>query len=337
MPNSQELNAHGFSTWKLDDSGIPQPPEASSPEVYSEASYYPDSEPVVYGALKCYFYTPKRGDIWGAFCVLFNGVSGEVVENVFWVTRMLAGPAIDVNAEWRLLNKQIPKMGSYEKVLGDKLSVMLIEAFTTAARIQLCRSGDHSNLLHEVSEEIRNGFERATHCFLEFTMAFERMSAQDLAQAGVLAKESGLAEPETTIPEEKSFVGTLVNCLPIIDPVYGKPVSELEPGDMLKVKIQGGIGAGDMLQRFLESTNQEAIFPIESVERTTVEKTYIFLNINAELKGLVTVTKDLRLRVMDVKGEKRTSININMDNVILFGVIAASFVVIAYVIRFLLF
>ena len=36
----------------------------------------PGEEPKNYGALKGYFYTPKRGDIRGAFCLLFNGGSG---------------------------------------------------------------------------------------------------------------------------------------------------------------------------------------------------------------------------------------------------------------------
>ncbi|MDR2137453.1 MAG: hypothetical protein LBO68_04110, partial [Synergistaceae bacterium] len=49
-----------------------------------------------YGALKGYFYTPKRGDIWGAFCLLFDGATGATIENVFWVTRQLIGPPIDV-------------------------------------------------------------------------------------------------------------------------------------------------------------------------------------------------------------------------------------------------
>ena len=328
MPNSQELNIQELSAQEEQYFSLPDPPVAAA-----------DDDSAVYGALKCYFHTPKRGDIWGAFCLLFNGTTGEAMENVFWVTRSLVGPAIDVHVQWRSLNKIIPKMGNYEKFLGDKLSVLLAEVFSSAARVELFLSHNTAEQLRAISEEIRSSFERTTHCFLEFKMAFERMSAQELTNAGVLAKEGAPAEQETDKmkAEEKSFAGTLINCLPAIDPVHGKPVSELQPDDMVEVKIQGGVGAAEMIYKYMASTNQDAIFPVERIEKTDTEKTYIFLKINEELKGLITVTKDIRVRVLDIKGQKRTSMTINMDNVVLFAVLAAAVVVIALVVKFMLF
>ena len=329
MPNDQELNTQNLST---QEEAFNTPPSASE-------SPYPPDDAGAYGVIKCYFYTPKRGDIWGAFCFLFNGTTGESMENVFWVTRSLVGPSIDVSTQWRSLNKLIPQMGTYEKSLGDKLSILMLETFSSGVRVELCRNDNPSEQLQIISGEIRNGFERATHCFLEFKIAFERMTKQELTSAGVLTKGSGPAEPEIgkVKSDEKSFAGTLINCLPVIDPVYGKPVSELNPDDMVEVKLQGGVGAGDMIYKYLASTNQEAIFPVESVEKSDSDKTYIFLKINEELKGLITVTKDLRLRVLDVNGPKKTSLTINIDNVIFFGILGVVVVVIALVVKFLLF
>jgi len=320
MPNSQEFSAQEFNT--QEDNG----------HVFS------DDVPAVYGALKCYFFTPKRGDIWGAFCFLFDGATGEHMENVFWATRTLVGPAIDVDMPWKSLNKVIPQMGVYEKSLGDKLSVLMLESFSSAARVDLCRSTDIPDKLLAISNEIRSVFERTTHCFLEFRMAFECMSKQELANAGVLTKESSTLEPEAdkTEPNKKALSGALLNCQPIIDPVHGKPVSELKPGDMVEVKIQGGVGAGELFHKYLASTNQEAIFPVESLEKGDADKIYIFLNINEEIMGVITVNKDLRLRVLQTKSAKKTSISVNMDNVIFFGILASAAVVIALVVKFLL-
>jgi len=292
----------------------------------------------VYGALKCYFFTPKRGDIWGAFCFLFNGATGEHMENVFWTTRTLVGPAIDIDMPWKSLNKVIPQMGNYEKSLGDKLSVLMLESFPSTARIELCRSADPLEYLSIISGEIRSSFERTTHCFLEFKMSFECMSKQELTSAGVLTKESGPAEPEAhkTESEKKTLTGALLNCQPVIDPVNGKPVSELKPGDMVEVKIQGGVGAGELIHKYLASTNQDAIFPVDSVEKSDSEKIYIFLSINEEIKGIITVTKDLRLRVLQKNNIKTTPVTINLDNVIFVGILASAVIVIALVIRFLL-
>jgi len=291
----------------------------------------------VYCALKCYFFTPKRGDIWGAFCLIFDGADGDVMDSVFWATRSLTSAPVDVTAHWKTLNKLIPQMGTYEKFLGDKLSALLLDALSSETRVALCQSASQPELLKSVSDEIRNRFERATHCFLEFKISFELLSAQDLINAGVLVKDDASAEPETaqTQPAEKAI--TLINCVPIIDPVHGKPVSELEPGDMVEVKIQGGVGAGDMIHKFLTSTNQDAVFPVDRVEKSNADKTYIFLKINDELQGLVTSTKDIRLRVLNIKGQKKMSISVNMDNVIFSGVLAVAFVVIVLVIRYVLF
>lgn len=295
----------------------------------------------MFGVLKCYFYTPKRGDIWGAFCFLFDGTTGEAIENVFWVTRALVGPAIDVNVQWRSFNKLIPQMGTYEKQLGDKLSVLIHENIPAGKRIELCRSDNPPERLIGICSEIRSCFERATHCFLEVKIAFERMTARDMESAGLLTKEDSSAETKTDKMQsnEKSFAGTLINCLPIIDPVRGKPVSELEPDDIVEVKLQGGVGAGEMIHKYLASTNQDAMFPIERIEKTDSEKTYIYLNINEELKGLITVTKDLRLRVLDIGKKKKTTpgVPFNPDNAIFFGVLAVAAVVIAMVVRFLLY
>ena len=325
MPNSQEQH-----TQNLD------PLEEN---IGQDASAVEPDDAGVYGVLKCYFYTPKRGDIWGAFSFLFNGTTGESMENVFWVTRALAGTSVDVNSPWQSLNKAIPKMGVYEKPLGDKLSALMLETFAANVRIELCRSIAPLEQLRVISDEICRQFERTTHCFLELKMAFERMSAQELANAGVLTKEAGeaVAEAERTKADEKSFAGTFINCLPVIDPVHGKPVSLIEPEDMIEVKMQGGVGAGDMIRKFLTSTNQDAIFPVERVDKSNPDKAYIFLNINEEIKGIITATKDIRLRVLNMNNTKKTSITINVDNLILLGVLVVAIAAIAFAIRFLLF
>jgi hypothetical protein len=329
MPDGQETNGL-----------IPSvEPDTQSELGETRAAPSNDESPEVYGVLKCYFCTPKRGDIWGAFCFLFNGTTGESMENVFWVTRDLVGTAIDVNMGWRELNKLIPQMGIYEKPLGEKLIMSMLEIFSPTLRMELCKEENSARDLDMISSEMCKNFERLTHYFLEFKMALERLPRKDLVKAGVVAGDgSKTEETDTAAPltEEKSFTGTLVTCLSVIDPVHGKPVSELQPGDMLEVKMQGGIGAGELIQKYLNSTNQDAIFPVESIEKKDDDKTYVFLTINEEVKGLITVTKDLRLRVLKLEKPQKTII-INIDNVIFGGTLFIAVVVIALVVKFLFF
>ncbi|MDR3230280.1 MAG: hypothetical protein LBT65_02475 [Synergistaceae bacterium] len=301
----------------------------------------PDKEaPAAYGALKGHFHSPKRGDTRGAFCLLIDASTGELLENVFWVTYSSSDSAIDVNMGWREFNKAIPEIGPYEKSLGDKLNTLLPEVFSVSSRIDLLQHPENPSRLIAVEEDIRKNFERATHYFLEFQLVLERLSRQNLVDAGVLqpGDETPASESQPANEEEKkSFEGTLINCLPIIDPVRGCPVSELQPGDMVEVKIQGGVGASGLIEQYLASTNQEAVFPVESVEQKSDDKIYVFLSINEEIRGLITLTKDLRLRTIRVNHDKKRTLSINMDNLIFFGTFFIAMIVILLVIRFLFF
>ena len=299
---------------------------------------FSSGEPQQYGVLKCFFFTPKRGDIWGAFSFLFNGTSGVPMENVFWVTRSLTSSPLDINLGWRELNKLIPQMGIYEKAMGDKLVSSLLEVFSFAERMELSRDGGSPEFLDDLGRKIRDTFERTTHYFLDLTLVFEPLAQNSLVEAGVLTDEiTGVRAAEAAKPvwEQKSFAGTLITCLPVIDPVHGKPISELEPGDKVEVKLQGGIGAGELINQFLASAQQDAIFPIFAIEKKEDDRTYILLDINDELKGLVTVSKDLRLRVLAPPAPKRSTISINMDNVILLGTFSVAIAIIVFLIRYI--
>ena len=83
MPNGQEEFSLQMFNDQEENISLPNP-ASFGPSVHHD-------DAGAYGILKCYFYTPKRGDIWGAFCFLFNGATGESMENVFWVTRTLTG------------------------------------------------------------------------------------------------------------------------------------------------------------------------------------------------------------------------------------------------------
>jgi hypothetical protein len=292
-------------------------------------------------ALKCYFYTPKRGDIRGAFCFVFSE-DGTILDEVFWATREMNGIDIDIMAGWRTLNKSIPVMGAYEKSLVEKLSSVTFDILSTSVRAELLQSSNVSEELENLSGELRNAFERATHYFLEIELRFERLSYHDLLESGVVStneekeKETD-ASSDPQAEGEKSFPGTLVTCLPVIDPVRGKPVSELVPGDLVNVKIQGGVGAAELIQKYLISTSQEAVFPVETVEKKDDDKTYVLLNISEEIHGLIVVTKDLRLSVVQRASIKRRVISFNADNIIFFGTLTIATIVILIAVRLLFF
>jgi hypothetical protein len=290
-----------------------------------------------FGALKCYFHTPKRGDIRGAFCLLF-AESGTSLDTIFWATRNMTGTDIDANTGWRELNKIIPSMGPYEKSLGEKLKEAMLDIVGPSVRIELLHPDGGSESLDDLAKKLRDAFERATHYFMEITLTFEHLSRQNLIEAGLLQAEGEEGADTSSHPqtqEEKSFSGTMITCLPVIDPVRGKPVSELVPGDLVNVKIQGGVGAAELIQRYLTSASQEAIFPVEGVLKEDNDKTRVLLNISEEVHGLITVTKDLRLSVVERPSGRKRIISFNADNLIFFGTLAVAFILILIAVRIL--
>ncbi|MDR1730997.1 MAG: hypothetical protein LBR61_02780 [Synergistaceae bacterium] len=343
MPNTQQTDTHDPLT-----TGTPGPSPSNTGETSvppaedAGAQPKPKSE-LTYGALKGYFYTPKRGDIRGAFCLLIDGNTGEILENVFWTTYATSDARLDVSTGWREFNKSIPDMGPYEKSVGDKLSALLTETFSLSSRLELMQHPEDPSKLPMITEAIRKNFERATYYFLEFDTVLERLPRENLVAAGVLTAEGSEAAKtaaDAAGQEEKSFEGTLINCMPIIDPAKGCPVSELKPGDLVEVKIQGGIGASGLIEQYLSSTNQDAVFPVESVEKKAKDKTYVFLTINEEIRGVITVTKDLRLRTIHMQNKKPfpfPPFPINTDNLVFFGTLFVAVLIIIVVIRMLFF
>ena len=330
MPNDQISN-----TLEEKNRSIP----AEDPTDSEAQSFDAEAEPL-YGALKCYFYTPKRGDIWGAFCFLFNCTTGETIECVFWVTRLLTSPPVDVNIGWREFNKSIPNIGVYEKTMGDKLLTSLLGILSLDLRIELNQNAGLPGQLTALATEIRKTFERTTHYFLEIKIAFERISHHDMAEAGVIPEESpGENAPNNPEKENKETTpDTLLTCLPVIDPARGTPVSELNPGDVLEVKIQGGIGLSELIEPYLYPPGQNAALPVLSIEKKeNSDKIYVVLSVNENLKALLVVSKDLRLRTLQRATSQKRTIIINTDTVILWGTFILAMAVILLVFKFLLF
>ena len=250
-----------------------------------------------YAAFKCFFFTPKRGDIAGAFCVVFEGTNGKVIFQNFWVTRTEAVPTLRPTQDWRDFNRLLTQIGPFDKILGDKLFPTLPELLPPADCTELFENADNRRFLNISQEKIRKHFERTTHYFLELSCELQQLTRQDLVEAQLLdsASSDNASEGESGDDEEKSFAGTLIQCLPVIDPIHGIALSALKPGDLLEVQIKNDAGAGGLLQQFLNATSHPSIFPVESIEKDD-SRTRVYLTISEEIRGLMTLTKDLRLR-----------------------------------------
>ena len=285
-----------------------------------------------YLALKYTFFTPRQGDMSGAFCLIFEGETGETVLQNLWLTRSSSEVSIKPEEKWRDFVNHIPRLGPYDKIWGEKLDAFLPELLPEDGRIKLFKMGTVSKqILRKVEGEISRGFERTIHYALEGACGVEFLTRKALEEAGILPSLNPTEEPkEEPKEEERSFEGTLIPCMPIIDPVWGKSSTGIVPGDVLEVRLQSDVGAGGMIQKFLQTTNQRPIFPVEAIEKRE-DKTYIYLRISSEIRGLLTLTKDLRLKTAQLatgsQRQKKAA-----DDLIFFLIFGTAFIAIVLVI-----
>ncbi|MCR4818805.1 MAG: hypothetical protein K5841_07610 [Fretibacterium sp.] len=263
-------------------------------------------------ALK-YTFTPSRGDMGGAFCLIFEGITGEIVFQSLWLTRPYVQKAFKTNRDWRTFIKLLSQLGPYEKIWGEKLNGLLPDLVSTEDLRELYEEGDAPVKRHllRIEGHIRRGFERATQCFFDVASEVEFLTRNELVKAKILdapeneEDESDEADDgEEGEGKEKSFKGTVIPCLPCVDPVWGKASSEIVPGDIIEVKIEGESGPSALVQKFLEETGQSPTFPVDQVNRRE-DKLYIYLHISDEIHGVMMLTKDLRLKTKQSYAAKK--------------------------------
>ena len=298
-------------------------------------------------------FSPSRGDIGGAFCLIFDGTTGETVLQSLWVTRPYVPTILKPNRDWRTFIRIFPQIGKYDKLLGDKLNEVLTnEVLNIEERIAIFQEGTSTvkRKLVRAEGEIRRAFERAAQSLFDVACDDELIPRADLERAKLLQpivdpeaearkkqeeEEAKKKEEEEKAGKEKPFEETLVQCIPRVDPINGKPMIEIVPGDIIEVGFQTAeAGTSALIQKFLETSGQEPLFPVDEVDRRD-EKTYIYLRISDEIRGVLVMTKNLRLRTKR-QPQKPSGVSNVFENIVFLGILGAGLIGILIAIRYIL-
>ena len=304
-------------------------------------------------ALKSTF-TPSRGDMGGGFCVIFDGATGRTVFQVFWLAKPYATTASipEVSKDWRNFVKSLPTMGPLDKDWGEKLHSKLKEILTNDEKKKLYENYTRVKL-RQFESIIRRSFESIAQCVFTATTDAEPVARPELERAKIIKplpptpeelarqkreqEEKERAEQEEREKEEAkkegNFEGTIIKCTPQIDPVSGKPSSEVTPGDIIAVKIEGE-GTSALVNKYLDENNIEPFFPIDEIKETQGKK-MIYVKISDEIRGYIAITKDIKIRVKEQpKPEKSGRRESVMGDVFFFGLLGVALAVLLFVIRY---
>ena len=312
------------------------------PAPVQENSEQPAERPA-YLALK-FTFVPSRGDMGGAFCTIFEGSTGKTIFQVFWLAKPYAGKMLnEPSKEWRKFVKRFPQMGPLDKTWGDRLQMQLRELLPADDRRKLFENYTRPRL-RQVESQIRRGFEQISQCVFSAATDAEPVSRHELERAKVLKPlnptpqqleeaEAAAKEKERAFLNGSQFEGTIIKCSPHVDPVKGKASSEIAPGDIIEVGIEGE-GTSALVRKFLEENDQQPLFPVEEIEKRD-GKTYIYVRISDEIRGLLTLNKDLMLRIKEQPVPVSQSIGLAaLEDILFFGILGAALVGLIFVIRY---
>ena len=304
-------------------------------------------------ALKSTF-TPSRGNMGGGFCIVFEGKTGKTVFQIFWLAKPYAeGVMVEPTQNWRKFVKALPQMGPLDKDWGDKLHEQLREILTTSEKKKLFENYTRPKL-RQLESIVRRAFEGTAQCVFSAVTDAEPVPRADLERAKIvkplppspeeLAKKKQEEEDRKREEEEErekqeakkegNFEGTIILCQPLVDPVKGKASSEIVPGDIIGVKIDGD-GTSALVKKFLEENNVEPLFPVDEV-REMAGKKFIYVKISDEIRGAIGITKDIKIRIKEnpeqAKTENRGASVIG--DVIFFGILGIAAIALLFVIRY---
>ena len=323
----------------------------------SEEPKEPPAEPVKksepeFLALKSTF-TPSRGDMGGGFCVIFEGKTGKTVFQVFWLAKPYStGMLVESSQAWRKFVQELPKMGPLDKDWGAKLQEQLKDILKIDEKKKLYENYTRPKL-KQLESMLRRSFENIAQCVFSATTDAEPVSRTELERAKIikplpptpeqLAKmkqeeeDRKKAEEEEKAKEEAkkegNFEGTIIMCQPMLDPVKGKASSEITPGDIVGVKIDGE-GTSALVKKFLEENNIEPLFPVEEIKETAGKK-FIYVKISDEIRGAISITKDIKIKVKEeAKPEQQQHGMSFLGDVFFFGLLGMALIALLFVIRY---
>ena len=299
-------------------------------------------------ALKSTF-TPSRGDMGGGFCVIFEGKTGKTVFQAFWLAKPYkSGVLVEASQVWRRFVNSLPQMGPLDRDWAEKLQTQLKDILKIEEKKKLYENYTKVKV-RQLESIIRRSFEGLAQCVFSSTTDVEPVSRAELERAKIVKplppspeevarkkqeeEDRKKAEEEEKIKEESNFDGTIIMCTPVVDPVKGKASSEIVPGDIIGVNIEGE-GTSALVRKFMEENNIEPLFPVDEIKETAGKK-YLYVKISDEIRGAITITKDIKIKIKEEQPQEQPKQGMSfLGDVFFFGLLGGALIALLFVIRY---
>ena len=249
-------------------------------------------------AIKLRFETRKRGELGGAACIIAKGSSGEFLDQTLWVSSRELPSSFSINADWEAVRNGIQKMGNNpDRGLFPKILKVLRDVFSPTAVNALFSS---PSAKEKIITSLEKAFVDLYHNEAVIEMKIETFNRARLEMAGLGESREPVAAEKAPEPAHSSLPGSVgtvqILCKPLLDPVKGKAVSDLVPGDLLMVEIEKTGGLSGIITKILDRAGERPIFPVISVEKLPSGQSLIKLSVSKGIEGVAKIGADLRLK-----------------------------------------
>lgn len=248
-------------------------------------------------AVKGRFEARKRGDLNGGFCLVADGISGELLDATYWVGSQALPEAFQIQASWESVRaslRQIPVLP--EKTLWKQLDQLLNRLFPATALNLLFR--DPESVQPKIGS-LKEGLSRTFRVDFTCELQVERFHRLRLDMSPLAA--SSAPPPETASPSAPpkgpEIAEIRIPCRPHLDPVRGRPLVDLRPGDLIQVVVEETTGLGRLIARILARTGRVSAFPVETVEVLPSGDILVRLSISEGVHGTFKMSGDIRVRL----------------------------------------
>lgn len=249
-----------------------------------------------YVAVKGRFEARKRGDLNGGFCIVADGISGQVLDTTFWVGPQALPEAFQVQASWESVRstlRQIPVLP--ERTIWRQLEQLLERLLPPTALNLLFRDPE---ALQAKTAALKDGLSHTFRVDFVCSLQVERFHRLRVDLSPIAAAPPPESPPPQVVPKGPEIVEIRVTCRPHLDPVKGRPLKELKAGDLVQVVVEETTGLGRLIARVLARTGRVPSFPVESTEAMPSGDVVVRLSISEGVHGVFKMSGDVRIRIL---------------------------------------
>jgi hypothetical protein len=285
-----------------------------------------------YIAIKVKFESRRRGEVAGLFCVVADGLTGEVLDKSLWVGRNGLPEGFAIGASWESVMNAIRNIEEpMDNPTYKKVEKIFDALFTPTVINLLFRGEGKPESLLRIQEMLADEF----HLDFIVDLELERFNRLRAELSKTLPESEGEGEPEEA-REERDREGPKAEsvqlfCKPYVDPLRGKAISDFSLGDLVEVSLDEGGNLARFVASVMAKSGQPAAFPVKAVERLPSGDYMVRLHISEGMEGIFKGSGEVRVKVLQpgryAVPRVSPAFNVVFIGIILLGILLLIFVI----------